>query len=92
MIIRDLRKRNLFITFTALLIILVLILTELSAAICAKTVKMTAIGECHSVRLAAGDSHDFLVIQGLHTRWIRLVRLVFRVLWQIPDVVQTELP
>ena len=52
---------------------------------------MTAVRECHCVSLAARDRHDFLVVKGLNARRIRLVRLILRVLWQIPDVVQTEL-
>ena len=89
MIICDFWKRDLFVTFTSLFIILILILAELAAAIGAKTVKMATVRKCHSVRLTAGNCHDFLVVQGLHTRWIRLVRLILRVLWQIPNVIQT---
>ena len=91
MVICDLGERDLLITFTALSIVFVLILAELSAAVCAKTVKMAAVSECHRVSLTARDRHDFLVVKGLHAGWIRLVGLILRVLWQIPDIVQTEL-
>ena len=43
MVIRDLRERDLLIAFASFLIVLVLILSELTAAIGAKTVKMAAI-------------------------------------------------
>ena len=90
-VICDLGERDLFITFTALFIVFVLILAELAAAVCAKTVKMSAVSECHRVSLTARDRHDFLVVKGLNARRIRLVRLILRVLWQIPNIVQTEL-
>ena len=44
MVIRDLRECNLFIAFTALLVVLVLVLTKLTATVGAKTVKMTTVG------------------------------------------------
>ena len=91
MVVCDLGERDLLITFTALLIVLVLVLAKLTAAICAKTVKMAAVRQCHSVSLATRDSQDFLVAQGLDSRWIRLIRLILCVLWQISDVIKTEL-
>ena len=61
-VICDLGERDLFITFTALFIVFVLILAELAAAVCAKTVKMSAVSECHRVSLTARDRHNFLVV------------------------------
>ena len=61
MVVCDLRERDLLITFPSFLIVFILILSELAAAICAKTVKMAAIRQCHCMRLTAGYRHDLLV-------------------------------
>ena len=53
MVVSDLGERNLLITFTTLFIVFILVLAELAAAICAKTVKMAAISKCHCMSLAA---------------------------------------
>ena len=52
MVVGDLGERDLLVTFTPFLIILVLILTELAAAIGAKTVKMAAVCQSHRVGLS----------------------------------------
>ena len=91
MIISDFRERYLFIAFTSLLIILVLILSKLSAPVGAKTVQVATVGECHRVSFATGNRHDFLVAESLDARWIGLVRLVLGVLGKVTDVVQAQL-
>lgn len=88
MVIRYLWERNFLITFTSLSIVFVLVLSELATSICAKTVQMTTVGESHSMCLTARYRNNLLIIQCLYSRWIRLVWLILRVLWQISDVIQ----
>ena len=91
MVVGDLGEGDLFVTFPALLIILVLVLAQLTAAIGAKTVKMATVRQGHRVGLTAGYRHDLLVAQGLHARRVGLIWLVLCILRQISNVVQTEL-
>ena len=62
MVICNLGKRYLFIALTTLAIILVLVLTELTASICAKTVQVTTVCQCHRMSLTARYRDDFLII------------------------------
>ena len=91
MVVGDLGERNLLVTFTPFLIILVLILTELTAAIGAKTVKMSAVCQSHRVGLSTGDRDDLLVVESLYACWVWLIGLVLCVLWQITNIVKTQL-
>ena len=91
MVVRDFGEGYLFVALSALLVILVLILTELTASICAKTVKMAAVGQSHCMCLTTADCDDLLVVQSLNSSWIWLVGLVLCVLWQISNVIQSEL-
>ena len=91
MVVGDLGERDLLVTFSPFLIILVLILAELAAAIGAKTVKMAAVCQSHRVGLSTGDRDNLLVVESLNACWVWLIGLVLCVLWQITDIVKTQL-
>jgi hypothetical protein len=91
MVIGDLWEGDLLIGLSPLLVILVLVLAQLATPIGAKTVQMARISQRHGVRLTARNSHNFLVTEGLHAGWVRLVWLVLGVLWQVTDIVEAQL-
>ena len=89
MVICNFRERYFFITFAPLSIIFVLVLSKLTATVCAKTVQMTTICESHSVSLTARYCDYLLVVESLYSSWIGLIRLVLCIFRQIPDVIQS---
>ena len=66
-------------------------LSQLPATISTITVKMSTISQTKSVSFTARYSYYLFVSKSFNLHWVRLIRFIIRILWQISYVIKTKL-